>query len=100
MSRYSLIVKKQTKNGRFSPEFTSRAPAFEDRCKPKADGFPNLASWRNWVCHGKRIPRGSILESPSVEKYVNNRLKKKYRCPLPDLSYRLSSPQNCIKMKL
>jgi hypothetical protein len=40
------------------------------------------------------------FESPSVEKYVNNRLKKKYRCPLPDLSYRLSSPQNCIKMKL
>jgi hypothetical protein len=25
------------------------------------------------------------LESSSVEKDVNNRLKKKYRCPLPDL---------------
>jgi hypothetical protein len=100
MSRYSLIVKKQTKNGRFSPEFTSRAPAFEDRCKAKADGFPNLATWREPDLSRQKDSAWIGLESPSVEKYVNNRLKKKYRCPLPDLSYRLSSPQNCIKIKL
>jgi hypothetical protein len=84
MSWYSLIVKKQTKNGRISPEFTSRAPAFEDRCEPKGDGFPNFPSWRTGFVTAKDSAR-IALESPSVEKDVNNRLKKKYRCPLPDL---------------
>jgi hypothetical protein len=84
MLRYSLIVKKQTKNGRFSPEFTSRAPTFEDRCKPKADGFPNFPRWRTSFVTAKDSARIE-LESPSVEKDVNNRLKRKYRCPLPDL---------------
>jgi hypothetical protein len=76
MSRYSLIVKKQTKNGRFSPDFTSRAPAFEDRCKPKADGFPNLTTWREPDLSRQKDSVRIGLESPSVEKYVNNRLKK------------------------
>jgi hypothetical protein len=83
MSRYSLIVKKQTKNGRFSPEFTSRAPAFEDRCEPKADGFLNFQAGGP-ALSAQKIRRIE-LESPSVEKDVNNRLKRKYRCPLPDL---------------
>jgi hypothetical protein len=64
MERYSLIVKKQTKNGRFSPEFTSRAPAFEDRCKPKADGFPNLVSCRMGIDTAKGFAHIDLEFSP------------------------------------
>jgi hypothetical protein len=66
----------------------------------KSSWFPEFArASRSKPRAAKPIPPADFAPFTGVEKDVNKRVKKKYRCPHPDPSYRVCLRKECPKMK-